>query len=118
MILSTLGWFLAGAFLAGCLVHFWDDIKEWLNTVAADAVERAFGYNARACMHRAIATVDRFMSKLKNTSVVYSKKNPSDLYFDKTTIRCEMNTSEVDEDVWAEFDKNNNRLIQEFVYRH
>ena len=118
MILKTIGYFVLGALCVGALVHFWDDIKNWLNTVAADAVEKHFGYNARNAMHKAIATVDRLMRKFKNTSVVYSKRSTSDLYYDKTTIQCEIGVEEVTEDVLAEFDQHGNRLIQEFVYKH
>lgn len=118
MILETLGWILLGAAAAGALVYFWDEIRDWLNSVAADAVERAFGYSARNTLHRAVACVDRLMYKLKNKSVVYSKKSPSSLYFDKTTITCEIGIEDVDEDVLSEFEKNDNRLIQEFKYQH
>lgn len=117
MILELLGAFVLGAIVTGCMVAFWDDIKSWLNNVAADAVERTFGYNARQCMHKAIATVDRVVSKLKNTSVIYSKKNTSDLYYDKTTIQAEMPVSELTEAQLREFDKHSGRMVQEFTYQ-
>ncbi len=118
ILTATLGYFVLGALCVGALIHFWDDIKDWLNEVAADAVEKVFGYNARNAMQKAVATVTRVFQTLKNKSVVYSKRNKSDLYFDKTTIECEMGVEEVTKDVLAEFDKNGNQLVQEFVYKH
>ena len=117
-LIAGIGFFIAGAIAVGALSYFWDDIKQWLNTVAADAVERAFGYNARQQMHKAVAVVDRVFQKLKNTSTVYSKRNDSDLYYDKTTIHCEIGVEEVTEEVLAEFDKRGQRLVQEFCYKH
>lgn len=117
MILTTIGFIIAGAVLAGALLCFWDDIKEWLNTVAANAVERAFGYAARDKMHKAVACIDKVADKIKNTSVVYSKRDVTELYFDKTTITAEADASSLHEDILAEFNKHNNRLVQEFNYK-
>ena len=99
-------------------MYFWDDIRDWLNTVAADAVERMFGYSARDKMHKAVVFVDKVINKIKNKSIVYSKRNASDLYFDKTTITAEMSTSSLEEDVLEEFRRHNNSLVQEFNYRY
>ena len=117
-MLITTGLFILGAVLGGAaLVHFWEDIKNWLNTVAADAVEKMFGYNARQNMHKAVAIVDRVMNKIKNTSVVYSKKSPTSTYFDKTTIKAETGIENVEEDVLRELQKNGNRITQTFEYQ-
>ena len=119
MLLTALGtWLIAGAILATCLVGFWDEIKEWLNTVAADVVENTLGYGARERMYKTVATVNRLMDKLKNTSVIYTKKSKDSLYYDKTTIVAEQPVEEVTEDVLKEFTKHNNRLVQEFEYKH
>lgn len=98
------------------IVHFWDDIKSWLNQVAGNAVEKMFGYQARQNIHRAIAIVDRVMDKIKNTSFIYSKKSPTSTYFDKTTVTAETGIQNVEADVLKELQKNGNRLTQEFSY--
>lgn len=105
-----------GAVLATCLIAFWDTIKEWLNTVAADAVERALGYGARERMHKAIAFVDRIVNNIRNQAVIYTKKFENDLYFDKTTIIAECSIRDIEKDVLSEINKKG-RLVQEFEYK-
>lgn len=110
-------WFVAGAVAVSCLVAFWDGIKNWLDNVAADWVERHLGYNARTHMQKAVSIVNRIVNKIRNKTVVYSKRNSTDLYFDKTTIVAEAPVSSIDEDVLEEIRKNQNQIVQEFVYR-
>ncbi|MGV8983963.1 hypothetical protein [Clostridium sp.] len=107
------GWFLMGAVAVGCLVTFWDDIKEWLNNTAADAVERVLGYGARQRMHKAVARIDRVMDVVRNQSVVFTKANSLDTYFDKTTIEAEVPYYEIDSAVLKEI-SNKKTLVQEF----
>lgn len=107
----------AGALVASALVKFWDSIRNWLNTVAADAVERNLGYSARNTMQKAVAIIDRTMDKLKNRSVIYTKKNPSDTYFDKTTIMSEARVANMDDDILMEIEKNGNHITQTFTYQ-
>ena len=112
------GLFILGAIMGGAaLVAFWDDIKNWLNTVAADAVEKTFGYSARQNIHKAVAVVDKIIDKIKNNSVVYSKKSPTSTYFDKTTITAETGIENIEEDVLKELNKNGGRITQTFDYR-
>ena len=108
-----------GALFLGsaALVRFWDDIKNWLNNVAADAVERNFGYSARQNIQKAVAVVDLLVSKIRNKSIVYSKKSPTDTYFDKTTITAETGIQNVEEDVKRELINNGNRLTQTYEYK-
>lgn len=73
MLLTTIGFFIAGAVIVGALARFWDDIKNWLNTVAADAVEAHLGYSARNNMQKAVAIVDRILNVVKNKSIIYTK---------------------------------------------
>lgn len=110
-------WFVAGTVTVACLVAFWDEIKQWLDNVAADWVERHLGYNARTHMQKAVAMINRVMSKIKNKTIVYSKRNSTDLYFDKTTIIAEAPVSSIDDDVLEEIRKNKNQLVQEFIYK-
>lgn len=112
-------WIIAaaiGALLTGCLIAFWDSIKEWLNTVAADAVERVLGYGARYRMQKAVAFVDRVVQRIRNRAVIYTKKYNNSLYFDKTTVIAECSVKDIEQDVLDEINKNG-QLIQEFDYR-
>lgn len=108
---------IGAAMLGGAaIVRFWDEIKAWLNRVAADAVERVFGYQARQNIHKAVAIVDRIVNRIKNTSHIYSKKSPTSTYYDKTTIIAEGRVEDLEADVRKELARNNNRLTQEFNY--
>ncbi|MFJ8258559.1 hypothetical protein ACIQ4Z_15030 [Peribacillus asahii] len=113
---AAIGWFILGGLAAGVLVTFWDEIKQWLNQVAADAVEKVFGYKARQTMHRAIAKIDRVMDKVRNTSTIYTKKNPLDTHFVKTDIIAEAPVHEIDQQVLNEIQKKKT-LVQEFEYK-
>lgn len=110
-------WILAtGVVLTGVIATFWEDIRGWLNSVAADFVEKHLGYGARQKMHRAVSTINKAMNKLKNTSVVYSKKNELDAYYDKTTIISEAPIYEIDNRIIEEIN-NKGSIIQEFEYK-
>jgi hypothetical protein len=115
-LLVLAGWFLLGAVATAALVTFWDDIKEWLNNVAADAVERVFGYGARNTMHRAIAKVDRVMNKVRSKSTIFAKQNKLDTHFVKTEIVAEAPVYEVDNGILEEIRKKG-ELVQEFGYK-
>ena len=95
-------WFVAGTVTVACLVAW---------------VERHLGYNARTHMQKAVAMINRVMRKIKNKTIVYSKRNSTDLYFDKTTIIAEAPVSSIDDDVLEEIRKNKNQLVQEFIYK-
>lgn len=116
MILTTLGWILLGAVVGAALIAFWDSIKHWLDTVAADWVERKLGYGARNRMQKAVAMVNRVMQKVRNRAIIYTKRYANDLYFDKTTIVCETGIENIEEDVRQELAKQGT-LVQEFEYR-
>lgn len=114
-----IGWLIAGALIGAvattAIVAFWDDIREWLNSVAADAVEKAFGYSARNRMHRAVAKVNRVINKIRNNTVVYTKRNSLDEYYDKTTIIAEDDVYNIGEDVVKEINKKG-EIVQEYKY--
>lgn len=114
-----LGCFVLGAAIAGGVImaRFWDKIKNWLNNVAADAVERAFGYSARNNMQKAVAIVDKLMDRIRNTSTIYTKKSPSETYYDKTTIVSEAGINNIDEDIINTIANHNNQMIQVFDYK-
>nr|WP_106782906.1 hypothetical protein [Lysinibacillus timonensis] len=115
-ILGALGWILLGAAATGILVTFWDEIRQWLNHVAADAVEKVFGYKARQAMLKAIAKVDRVMDKVRNKATVYTKKDPLDTHLIKTDIIAEADIYEIDQRILDEI-RNKGSLVQEFEYK-
>lgn len=114
-----IGWLIAGALIGAAasvaIITFWDDIREWLNNVAADAVERVFGYSARNRMHRAVAKVSRVINKIRNNTVVYTKRNSLDEYYDKTTIIAEDDVYNISEEVVENINQNG-ELVQEYKY--
>lgn len=114
-----IGWVIAGiagSLLAGAIALFWDDIKKWLNNTAADAVEKTLGYNARKFMHRAVTRIDRVFDKIKNRTVVYSKKDSLDTHYDKVTLSADASPYEIDDEVLEKL-KNQGELVQEFEYQ-
>ncbi|MDF2544646.1 MAG: hypothetical protein K0S47_4364 [Herbinix sp.] len=115
-LLAIIGWVLLGAAATTILVTFWDQIRDWLNNVAADAVESVFGYRAREAMHRAIAKVDRVMDKVRSRSTIYAKKTPLDTHYVKTDIVAEAGVYQIDKEVLEEI-KKKGELVQEFVYK-
>ena len=114
-LLVIAGWFLIGALVATFLVKFWDDVKNWLNVTAANAVGKALGYNAREKMHKAVVRVDRVMDKLRNRSEIYTKRNTFDAYYDKTTMVAEVDSYEIDSDVLNEVNKQK-EIVESFGY--
>lgn len=116
------GWVIAGAIgavvgvIATVVIRkFWEEIAEWLNNVAADFVEKHLGYNARQRMQRAVSTVNRVVNKIRNVSVVYTKKDRLDNCFDKTTIIAEEDIYEVKQEVLEEA-RRRGSMVQEFNY--
>lgn len=118
-MLGMLGWIavglLAGAAVSTVLISFWDEIRQWLNNVAADVVERAFGYNARNKMHRAIAKIDRIANKIRNRSTVYTKSNQLDTHFVKVTTESHIPSYEINDEIVTKI-RNEGELVQEFKY--
>lgn len=113
---GIIGWALLGAVTTAVLVTFWDQIRNWLNNVAANMVEKVFGYNARNNMQKAVAKVDRVMDTIRNRATIYTKKDPLDKYFVKTDIVAKAPVSKIDSGVLEEI-KKQNVLVQEFGYK-
>lgn len=116
-----IGWFLLGA-LAGAVAitvidKFWEDIAHWLNNTAANAVERVLGYNAKKNMHRAVTTISRVRDYLHNTTVVYTKENPLDMYFRKVTYETDAPVYQIDPEVVKEV-KYQGKLENTFEYKN
>lgn len=113
---GIIGWALLGSVTTAVLVTFWDQIRNWLNNVAANMVEKVFGYNARNNMQKAVAKVDRVMDTIRNRATVYTKKDPLDKYFVKTDIVAKAPVSKIDSGVLEEI-KKQSVLVQEFGYK-
>ncbi len=114
-----LGWLVAGLVagvaVAAVISVFWDDIANWLNNTAADAVERALGYNAKKNMQRAVVIVDRIVNMVRNTGTIYTKEHVTDGYFTKVTYEAEAPAYQIEEDVLKEI-KDKGQLVNQFEY--
>lgn len=116
-----IGWFLLGA-LAGAVAitvidRFWNEIAEWLNNTAANAVGRVLGYNAKKNMHRAVTTISKVRDYLHNTTVVYTKENPMDSYFQKVTYETDAPVYQIESEVIEEVEKQG-KIAQTFEYKN
>lgn len=112
-----IGWIIASGvvFTVLAIKYFWEDIAAWLNNTAADAVEKALGYDAKKFMQRAVSRVTKGMSMLDNVTTVFTKKHATDNLLHKVTLRASAPIYEQDEDVLRELDSKN-ELINEFKY--
>lgn len=116
-----IGWIIAGAIVGALLLtaidRFWDDIANWLNNTAANAVERVFGYNARKTMQRAVAAVSKLRDTLHNNTVVYTKKDELDTHIQKITIESNAPVYEQEQEVQELFERESEQ-IKEFEYKN
>ena len=95
---------------------FWNEIRDWLNNTAANAVESVLGYNARKGMQKAICVVDRVVNTVRNRAVIYTKKERLSTYMDKVTIEAKASVYEIDEEVLKEI-REKGKLEQELQFR-
>lgn len=109
-------WVIGSFIAAGALITFWDNIASWLNNVAADVVEEAFGYSARNKMQRAVAKIDGVMDKIRNRSTIFVKENRLDTHYLKTEIEAEADVYDVDSKIIDEI-RSKKELVQEFEYK-
>lgn len=109
-------WVILGAIATGALITFWDKISSWLNNVAADVVEKSFGYSARNKMQRAVAKIDRVMDKIRNRSTIFVKENRLDTHYLKTEIEAEADVYDIDSKIIDEI-RSKKELVQEFEYK-
>lgn len=115
-MLGIVGWVLVGAVLTGALLYFWNEIRDWLNNTAANAVERVLGYGARKAMQRAICVVDRIVNTLRTRAQVYYKRNRFDTYYDKVTLEATAPVYEFEEEILEEIQRKG-KLEQELQFR-
>ena len=88
---------------------YWDRIKNWLNTVVADRLEKVFGYGARKRLHHAVSIADRTVNGIRNRLFIYVKKK-NGMGYDKID-----DFESVEESIVQEIDEKG-PVIQEFTY--
>ena len=104
-----------GVALAAALQRFWDGIANWLNSTAADAVERALGYNARQYMLRATAAVTKVFDKLNNKTVIYTRQSALATDIQKVTLSSTGLLSDQEDEVRKKFEEEQT-LINDYTY--
>lgn len=111
------GWVIAAGIVFGivALKYFWEDIAQWLNNTAADAVERVLGYDAKKFMRKAVSRVTRVMNKLDNITTIFAKRNAKSTMLDKVTITVSAPAYEQDQDVLKELERKR-ELTNDFTY--
>lgn len=112
-----IGWIIAAGvvFAVAALKYFWEDIAAWLNNTAADAVEKALGYDAKKFMQRAVSRVTKGMRMLDNVTTVFTKKHATDTLLHKVTLRASAPIYEQDADVLKELERSK-ELVNTFTY--
>jgi hypothetical protein len=122
-----IGWILVGlaTLIAGAVMakpeiveRFWKSIEGWLNTTAADAVERMFGYQARQRMYRTVSKVNYVIERhvAKNRSTVYSKKSRLDDTIVMTVLETEAPEAKLDRGLLEDI-KANRCHVAEYQYK-
>ncbi len=105
---------LLGMVAAALTMTYWDKIKQWLNTIVADKIEKIFGYGAKKRVHHAVTIVDRVASGIRNRVFVYVRKK-NGMGFDKYEEKQVKIFSDVEDDVISEINEKG-PVIQEFTY--
>lgn len=95
-LLFFLGWILVGAVASTLLVRYWDSVRAWLNTTAADFVGRYLGYDARSRMQQAVVLVDRFMGKIRQRTTL-TTLTPDGAALDEVEVETLYHEHEIDQ---------------------
>lgn len=66
-----LWWLVGGLIVAGALVVFWDQIRNWLSTTVLDWVDNRYGYNARELIQRAVVSVDKVGTTVRRIASIF-----------------------------------------------
>ena len=106
--------FITAAFLTAGLLVYWDKIKNWLNTVVADRLEKLFGYGARKRFHHAVSIADKVVGGVRNRLFVYVKKK-NGIGYDKVEEKRLDDFSIVEDEIVQEINEKG-PVIQEFTY--
>ena len=81
-----------------CITLFWNDIREWLDNVAADVVQQYVGYDARDTMRKAVITAERLNDDICVIAQVYYCKDFSSDHYDKVTMEMKAPTDGFDDE--------------------
>ena len=108
---------LVGAALLGLTVlaiAYWDKVKQWIETILADRLEKVLGYGARKRLHHVVSIADKTARGIRNRVYVYIKKITGKGYEKMEEKRLD-DISVVEEDIIKEIDEKG-PIIQEFKY--
>lgn len=103
-LLVAAGFVLAGVVIAA-LVIFWKDVRNWLNNVAVNHVEKLLGYKARKGLQKAVCAASKAMEKIRNTAKIFYKRDVLDNRIDVLNMEFSANESEFDEKTRKKFDE-------------
>lgn len=109
-----LEWIIVGLAVTVLTVAYWDRIKNWLNTIVADKIEKIFGYGARKRVHHAVSIADRVAGGIRNRIFVYVKKATGQGYDKYEERECRI-ISDVEDAIVQEINEKG-VLIEEFKY--
>ena len=113
-MISTLIAVAVGLAATAVTFAYWDRIKNWLNTVFADRLEKVFGYGARKRLHHAVSIADRTVGGIRNRLFIYVKKK-NGMGYDKMQEKIIDDFESVEESIVQEIDEKG-PVIQEFTY--
>lgn len=108
---------LAAAAVAALTVlayAYWDRIKQWIETILADRVERVLGYGARKRLHHVVSIADKTARGIRNRVYVYVNKITGKGYEKMEEKRLD-DISVVEEDIIKEIDEKG-PIIREYKY--
>lgn len=113
--MGPLFWIAVGLAATALTIAYWDRIKNWLNTIVADRLEKVFGYGARKRLHHAVSIADRVAGGIRNRIFIYVKKKNS-IGYDKMEEKVLDDISSVEESIVQEINEKG-PIIQEFTYK-
>lgn len=114
-LLFLLGWILVGTVASALLIRYWDTVRDWLNTTAADFVGRYLGYDARSRMQQAVVIVDRFMGKVRQRTTLMTL-TPDGTALDEVEVETLYHEHEIDQALLHEL-SNRRKIQQRFEYK-
>lgn len=112
--MGPLFWIAVGLAATALTIAYWDRIKNWLNTVVADRLEKVLGYGARKRLHHAVSIADRVAGGIRNRLFIYVKKK-NGIGYDKMEEKLLDDFSTVEDAIVQEINEKG-PIIQEFTY--
>jgi hypothetical protein len=112
--MGPLFWIIVGLAATALTVAYWDRIKNWLNTVVADRLEKVMGYGARKRLHHAVSIADKVAGGIRNRLFIYVKKK-NGVGYDKMEEKLLDDFNTVEDTIVQEINEKG-PVIQEFTY--